>query len=49
MSAGVLARSLWTGETPVLHVFSYFFSFTSEASMTGAGPEMPPSFLTRQK
>src|SRR5437660_311613 len=24
-------------------------SFTSDASITGAGPEMPPSFRTRQK
>jgi hypothetical protein len=24
-------------------------SFTSDASFTGAGPEMPPSFRTRQK
>src|SRR5215467_1339750 len=31
-----------------LHLY-FFGSFTSEASMTGAGPEMPPSFLTRQK
>ena len=29
---------------------NYFFgSFTSEASITAAGPEIPPSFLTRQK
>src|SRR5207248_5443862 len=28
----------------------YFLgSFTSDASITGAGPEMPPSFRTRQK
>src|SRR6185312_8505314 len=27
----------------------FFGSFTSEASMTGAGPEIPPSLRTRQK
>jgi hypothetical protein len=31
--------------------FTYFFliAFISDSSITGAGPEMPPSFLIRQK
>src|SRR5438046_10266791 len=34
----------------LLPVHGYFFaSFISESSTTAAGPEMPPSFRTRQK
>src|ERR1700687_786222 len=34
----------------LLPIHGYFFaSFTSESSTTAAGPEIPPSFLTRQK
>ena len=34
----------------LLPIHGYFFaSFISESSTTAAGPEMPPSFLTRQK
>jgi hypothetical protein len=37
---------------PLRRCVSYFFlatAFTSDSSITGAGPEMPPSFLMRQK
>jgi hypothetical protein len=36
--------SLWSSAA---HIF--FGSFISDSSMTGAGPEMPPSLRTRQK
>src|SRR5579871_2785805 len=34
---------------PKLSPIHYFNSFTSCTNTTGAGPEMPPSFRTRQK
>src|SRR5215208_6173328 len=46
-SSGLICKSFI-----VLSILYYFFlaiAFISDSSTTGAGPEMPPSFLMRQK
>ena len=49
----IFLESLSICSVPLNHTepFTYFFliAFISDSSITGAGPEMPPSFLIRQK